>query len=592
MRASHRSWQHAAHPLHLFGALCLVRSSAAGGWLRSSRRLDHAEGEYIWGICDDWTHNVTGCSLDDDMKCSSYLSPGPEDADVEIMIHQLPPSVEGKEVHLHWWSPRKSPFEYDPLKSPHGCAVYWDMRKAYPKHDEAEFNGGNVRVSENGTAMIRVRQPSTYRVHRWVLYPHIHIRLCSGENFAHAHPDQVFFSRGGPIYVRGVHGHNHSAARQMLEKAMYAAGHEPSGPRETSSTLEPSSSSLDGDELAQVPNNAGDGGTDGILLSDTSGLDDLRIQDAKEALDLDALEFSPVYQCLLEGTFFSYYSSKCVESCPPEAEVHVGQCVRKNSAATAVTLKAVWALDLACDETCWHDKLTVTLHHVRIAVADQLRIPFQEVEHASLGLALAASRRLSDGTEIQEAMLQVRVQSRRVEAAVDGPLLKALLGRPEDASWLLGFDVHGVSVASEEEWKEEGYTVLTDSSDPYSQAYNDEVKQNGGGATSGVLPMEFLPVEVIIGIAIAVVLIGTAIVFYLYRRRKVVTLQAREGQIPVVTGRPTKTVDDDGPTKPSTVGVPTADDDDQLGKPQQATGGAGIGMPSNTAAEAADASRI
>jgi len=572
-----KSWgRHAAGISVLLAVLRVTPSSAHEGQLRSSRHLTDAEGEFIWGVCDDWTHNVTGCSLEQGMQCSSFLSPGPEDADVEINITDLPPSLSGREVHLQWWSPRKSAYEYDPIQSPNGCAIYWDMRKAYPKHDDDDFNGGNVRVSEEGLATIRVHQPATYRVSKWVLYPHIHLRLCTGDNFAHANPDTIFFSVRGPVFSSGYHGQNHSAAKDMLASAMYLPGHEPTPGKKTPSK------------------------SDDSLLSNISGLDDLRIQDAKDALDLDALEFSPVYQCLLEGTFFSYYSSKCVESCPADADVHVGQCVRKSASEAEVTLQAIWALDLSCGETCWHDKLTVTLHHVRIAVADQLQIPFQEVEHASLGLLEATSRRLDDGTNIREARLQVRVRSQRVSAAKDGPLLMALLTTPEDASWLLGFQVHGVSAAANEEWKEEGYTVLTDASDPYSDAYKEEVQQSPGGGTASVLPMEYLPVEAIIGIAIAVILIGSVVATYLFLKRRKMTALAREGEIPVVTGRPAKSVDDDGPTKPTTVGAPT-EDDDHPQKPQQDIAGVGLGSASSSnaaaaaapaATEAADGSQI
>ena len=54
---------------------------------------------------------------------------------------------------------------------------------------------------------------------------------------------------------------------------------------------------------------------------------DLGIQTALAALDLDALEFSPVYRCLVDGKSFSQFNSECSETCPAEVDVARGQCV-------------------------------------------------------------------------------------------------------------------------------------------------------------------------------------------------------------------------------------------------------------------------
>eukprot|EP00419_Tripos_fusus_P071542 CAMPEP_0172876880 /NCGR_PEP_ID=MMETSP1075-20121228/105492_1 /TAXON_ID=2916 /ORGANISM="Ceratium fusus, Strain PA161109" /LENGTH=62 /DNA_ID=CAMNT_0013728315 /DNA_START=1 /DNA_END=186 /DNA_ORIENTATION=+ len=52
------------------------------------------------------------------------------------------------------------------------------------------------------------------------------------------------------------------------------------------------------------------------------------IDAAKDALSLNALEFSPVYECFLENQFFDHFSSDCTERCPRNSEVAHGQCAR------------------------------------------------------------------------------------------------------------------------------------------------------------------------------------------------------------------------------------------------------------------------
>ncbi|CAE8604973.1 unnamed protein product, partial [Polarella glacialis] len=79
---------------------------------------------------------------------SNYYSTGPADADLEITLGNLTAAKPGDEVHVQWWAPRASETTWNPLQSIDGCSVYWRMSRAYPKYDESDFNGGNVKVNE------------------------------------------------------------------------------------------------------------------------------------------------------------------------------------------------------------------------------------------------------------------------------------------------------------------------------------------------------------------------------------------------------------------------------------------------------------
>ncbi|CAE8690656.1 unnamed protein product, partial [Polarella glacialis] len=174
--------------------------------LRKGRKLwNWAAESHIWGRCERWDAAVTGCTLHNESRCSDHLSSGPENPDLEITLGNLTPSRNGSDVHLQWWAPRKSEVPWNPQDNDlTGCAVYWDMLKAYPRYNASDFNGGNVRVSENGEATLRVHSPATYLVGRmWVATPHIHLRLCSNESFAHTKQDAVIFTGEG-VYAVGT----------------------------------------------------------------------------------------------------------------------------------------------------------------------------------------------------------------------------------------------------------------------------------------------------------------------------------------------------------------------------------------------------
>jgi len=172
----------------------------------SSRRAQSATWEmeygYLWGTCvDEWDNATTQCLLGDTHQCSSHLSEGPADADVEITLGGLPPSggTAETEVHLQWWGTTRSEFDYHALDGPLGAGIFVNMHDAYPLYNSSEFNGGNVRVNENGEATIRVASMASYLVYQWIAFPHIHLRVCTGEHFVHYTPETVYFHWDGPI---------------------------------------------------------------------------------------------------------------------------------------------------------------------------------------------------------------------------------------------------------------------------------------------------------------------------------------------------------------------------------------------------------
>jgi hypothetical protein len=100
---------------------------------------------HIWGSCGDTLKDevdATSCRLVDGASCWDQLSDGPLDADIEVVLGNLPASTSEDPVHLQWWAAYKSEHEYQPLVNAHGAAVYSNMHTAYPKYWEPGFNEG------------------------------------------------------------------------------------------------------------------------------------------------------------------------------------------------------------------------------------------------------------------------------------------------------------------------------------------------------------------------------------------------------------------------------------------------------------------
>ncbi|CAK9002063.1 unnamed protein product [Durusdinium trenchii] len=125
---------------------------------------------------------------------------------MEITLGNLTPSTPENPVHLAWWAPRKSQTAWNPHLNLEGCAVYRHMNSAYPKYSDVDFNGGNLQVDSNGQITIRFQAPATYYVTSWISVPHVHLRLCSNDTFAHTTQDAIVFIVDGPELVAGEAG--------------------------------------------------------------------------------------------------------------------------------------------------------------------------------------------------------------------------------------------------------------------------------------------------------------------------------------------------------------------------------------------------
>eukprot|EP00429_Kryptoperidinium_foliaceum_P071514 CAMPEP_0176050606 /NCGR_PEP_ID=MMETSP0120_2-20121206/25154_1 /TAXON_ID=160619 /ORGANISM="Kryptoperidinium foliaceum, Strain CCMP 1326" /LENGTH=550 /DNA_ID=CAMNT_0017384041 /DNA_START=34 /DNA_END=1687 /DNA_ORIENTATION=+ len=509
----------------------MLRAHYKVRWLAAEAPSNTSDQEFIWGGCED-SMDPQGCQLKGGHQCSSYLSDGPEDADVSITLYGPPVQRDHRSLGVVGRAQVPSllqaiakPIRLHGLQGPPLCV---------PAYDEAEFNGGNVEVNETGEATIRIRQPATYVVGKWILYPHIHIRLCSGENLAKVNPDTIFFTRNGPVFVSGFHGQDHDTV--LSDSQEWGSSGSTSGVEDGGASTSVSPSGIEDDRT----------------INQTNGLIDSRMEDARNSLDLDGLEFSPVYTCLMKSRFYSYFTASCVEKCPEFADVHVGQCVRKETSQAAQTVEAAWRVELECGEHCWHDKLNVTMHHLRLKVGNLLDIPFQEVERA--GLQRLTERRLeaAGGVGRISASMSVVVRSKRIDPVEDGPKLKTLVTQVSGASWLLGFVVHGVEPMVTVPVDEGSVIVsITDSSDPYASAYDEAA--SSGIEIPGVDGAEVPIWAVVTGAVLACCAVSSIGGFLWYRRKKAPMVQEVQGT-PVVRGAP-------GPTKATTLGASAVDED-------------------------------
>merc|ERR1711975_155439 len=151
---------------------------------------------------------------------------------------------------------------------------------------------------------------------------------------------------------------------------------------------------------------------------------------------MDAIEFSPVYNCLADTKLFDQFTSKCTDQCSSDANMANAQCVRKAvvHGATA-SLTASWHLYLDCDNKCWSDTVPVSQHMGRLALADHFDITFQEVKIVSM--------RKDPEHPATHALLNVTIQTDRL-ASGDVKLLATFLDTARMASALLGLKVHDV----------------------------------------------------------------------------------------------------------------------------------------------------
>jgi len=466
----------------------------------------------MWGSCDRWDRDRSGCHLTSGHKCSAYLSSGPEDATFELILADLPPSTKNKSVHLQWFAPYEAP-EFNPLTDKPAWRVYNSPKYAYPKFSDEEFNGGNVRVNETGHAVLRLKAPSTYFVCRnLVRYPHVHIRFCHGEDYVVDRAETVDFGFQGPE-VRGCSGKRFrvQSFRNITDKT-YKQYHLLEKPRTTTAKI------IDVTKLATTTNMPS---TSKFLNIGASEEKDGRLV-GNNSFDWDALEFSPVYQCLLEKKVYDLTGEGCVDTCPATTELKHGQCVRK-AVGIQVQLKAAWSLQVHCDDACWKSKTPRTRHILRLAAADHLDITFQEVLNVVLRPELASSRRLAE-KEMSVANLHLSVNTTRIGASKGQELLENFIKNIDDASQILGLEVKGMTLMKDTSVQDalESGEAEDEFAQFYTEVEEDDTVVLGSDTTDG------LPSAVIVAIAGCVLVLGGLISAGLWFKRRQQLQQATE----------------------------------------------------------------
>ncbi|CAJ1426006.1 unnamed protein product [Effrenium voratum] len=383
-----------------------------------------AQENHIWGRCDEWDAKVSGCHLNSQNKCSDRLSAGPATYDLEITLGNLTPSTAEREVHLAWWAPRKSQTNWNPVENLQGCAVYRSMRSAYPDFNDPDFNGGNLKVSESGEVVIRMQSPATYFVTSWISVPHIHLRLCSNDTFAHTTQDAIVFAKNGAELVAGEAGS--TLQIRNIQNFSYWPN--------------PGSGNVSDRNIVGflVWKKQQDGSV--TTTASPGQLVEEIIDDEMANFNWDALEFSPIYQCFTSQQLFDHFTATCVDQCSDSAEVARGQCVRRGN-KPEVQAVATWDLAVTCNEACWAEWKNKTLHYTRLAVADLLDIPFQEVEKAAIAFGASGGRRLS--TE-REATVQVLIKTKRLSITEINTLTPLLFANTATATEIMNFPVSSV----------------------------------------------------------------------------------------------------------------------------------------------------
>lgn len=387
----------------VFG-LCFVSASARSFeehkwrdgiqvWQNSRKGRD-----IMWGRCNRWFHKLKSCILQE-TTCAAHLSEGPPDADVEVRLGNLP--VFGNHpTFVQWWAARKSDQSYDPFGNPEGATVYDDMFQAYPRYYDPDFNGGNVQVDENGEAVIKFRAPATHLIGKHTRVPHVHVRVCSsGRQFSIilGRRDKVQLTPNGPVAKSECNSEEnklHVVDFQSLRPPL----------RQQASP-------------------------EGLVQLVQRGR--LAAKKFWEELDLDTLEFSPMFQCLSSRLLYDHIEGDCAESCPEGAILTHGQCVKPAQAMQSFS--ATWDLQVCgCDERCWSDKRDMTLHNLRLEIADHMDIPLHEVHE--LDLSFVSGSRPGAASL---ARMHIRITSPRHTLETGTTLLRSLFYNFERSSEVL-----------------------------------------------------------------------------------------------------------------------------------------------------------
>mmetsp|Transcript_22408 Transcript_22408/g.40389 ORF Transcript_22408/g.40389 Transcript_22408/m.40389 type:complete len:542 (-) Transcript_22408:210-1835(-) len=354
-------------------------------WQSSSKGRD-----VMWGRCNGWFRQLKSCVLQE-AKCASRLSDGPSDADVEVRIGNLP-VFKNHPTFLQWWAPRRSEKPYDPFNAPEDAEVYPSQFQAYPHYDDADFNGGNVQVSPSGEAVIRFRAPATYRMHKHTRLPHVHLRICSEGppvSIILGRKDKIQLTSEGPI-AKSECNTDESKLNVLSFRYVNEYFFKQNQP-----------------VAAMSPKS---------MLS--------------EHLDLDALEFSPVYQCLSSGLYYDHIVGDCVQACSEGAVLSHAQCVipaqASNSFSTTFQLQVC-----GCDRACWADKRNMTLHRLRLEIADHMDIPMHEVHELDLSFMSGDPRYAS------VANMHIRINSPRHTTDMGIAMLRSLFQDMQRSSEVL-----------------------------------------------------------------------------------------------------------------------------------------------------------
>ncbi|CAE8586599.1 unnamed protein product, partial [Polarella glacialis] len=318
-------------------------------------------------------------------------------------------------------------------------------------YDESDFNGGNVKAGE---ATIRVKNPATYFVSTgWISAPHIHLRLCSSESFAHTTQDAIIFTDAG----MELHGSGNDGGSDMTVvrssnlswtdlpgsgsvKTNRVAGVLRLRKSATLTTAPTQSGMMLDATTSMAPVQQGEEEEEEAAEAQNNSL---IIDDAQNKMDLDALEFSPIYQCFMNDQFYDHFTTDCASSCPNETEVVQGQCVRPALVGENTTIDAVWVMKVRCDDACWEARKNVSLHYTRLAMSDQLNIPFQEVSRVSLTFEAVQheGRRLEHDAAHRIATFQMLVVTQRLGQEEALSLAKGFMTDTANASDILGFPV-------------------------------------------------------------------------------------------------------------------------------------------------------
>merc|ERR1740123_2544299 len=344
------------------------------------------------------------------------------------------------------------------------------MFEAYPHFSDADFNGGNVRVNSDGTAVIRFRAPATHQVHKYTRTPHVHLRICSGGKNS---PLSIILGRKDKIQLT------------------------PQGPvaKSECSSAENKLSILSSHRLQH---NFATASAPSVAIAAAAALKPLvargvgRLVDRlAEQLDLDALEFSPVFQCLSAGLLYDHFAGDCVASCPMGTAVSRGQCV-KPAAVRSSSFAASWQLYICgCDEKCWADKRNGTLHRLRLEVADHLDIPLHEVQE----LDLRFESKSLNPHQAALARMHVRITSPRYAADTGIEMLRSLFRSMEGSSEALAMLVLGVREIFDGNsgfLQQHVGTVGISSEDAFATYYEDLAMAKAAASNDDPLPAEGL----------------------------------------------------------------------------------------------------